>query len=70
MVRKWLHNVLIGIDQLINAILCGDPDETISSRAYKMAQRGFSWPMQTIDRLFGPGHCADSEEKDEGRNSL
>ena len=29
---RWAVNELIGIDQLGNAILCGNPDETISSR--------------------------------------
>lgn len=33
--KKYLYNILIGIDQLANAILGGDPDETISSRLGK-----------------------------------
>lgn len=33
--KKYLYNILIGIDQLVNALLGGDPDETISSRLGK-----------------------------------
>ena len=33
---KWyVWNVLIGLDQFCNAILGGDPDETMSSRMGK-----------------------------------
>ena len=33
--RKYLYNILIGVDQLVNAIFGGDPDETLSSRLGK-----------------------------------
>lgn len=33
--KRYFWNVLIGIDQLFNAILGGYPDETISSRMGK-----------------------------------
>jgi len=29
---RYFKNILIGIDQLINTLFLGDPDETISSR--------------------------------------
>jgi hypothetical protein len=31
-IAKWLLNILISIDQLVNTIFGGSPDETISSR--------------------------------------
>lgn len=34
----WWLSVLIAIDQLLNAMLWGWPDETLSSRAYRMAE--------------------------------
>lgn len=34
-VKKYLYNILIGVDQLCNTILGGDPDETMSSRMGK-----------------------------------
>lgn len=33
--KYYVFNVLIGIDQLINTILGGYPDETISARCYR-----------------------------------
>jgi hypothetical protein len=39
MIGKWFLNVLIGIDQLGNAIMFGDPDETISSRIGKIKRK-------------------------------
>lgn len=35
MVKKYIWNLLISIDQLCNTILGGDPDETMSSRMGK-----------------------------------
>ena len=35
MLKKYLWNILIGIDQLCNSILGGDPGETMSSRMGK-----------------------------------
>jgi hypothetical protein len=71
MVRKYIKNILIGIDQFCNAVLGGDPDETLSSRAFKLMKRhGIKWPRRFIDWLFGSGHCEASEEKDEGKDSL
>ena len=37
---SYFKNVLIGIDQLVNALLGGDPDETVSSRVGKAAAAG------------------------------
>jgi phosphohistidine phosphatase SixA len=36
----YLLNNLIALDQLVNAILGGAPDETLSSRAYRTEQTG------------------------------
>lgn len=55
---------LIAVDQLINTLLGGWPDETLSSRAYRLAIDGTTWPMRCIDavaRLFGDvNHCEAS----------
>ena len=58
----WLYikNILIGIDQLANAIFCGEPDETLSSRAYRLdKERGRKLPRILIDLLlwFDKDHC-------------
>lgn len=44
--------VLIAFDQLVNAVLCGWPDETLSSRAWRLDQAGKSWPKKFMDTLF------------------
>lgn len=63
---KRLLNFLICIDQLLYCIVtlgAGYPDETMSSAAYRMEQKGkltgiFFRPI--IDKLFGAGHCMRS----------
>lgn len=55
--------VLISADQLVNALLAGWPDETLSSRAWRWEQNGVrSWPRRFIDRLFfwEQDHCYQS----------
>lgn len=61
-------NILIGMDQLINALLGGWPDETLSSRAYRLAVDGVTWPMRVIDALAGAlgdkNHCERSFDRE------
>lgn len=67
---KYFWNVLIAFDQLFNAMLGGDPDETISSRSGKRQNeqlwaKYLCWVLNKIDT----NHCKKSIEKDEGGNS-
>ena len=49
----YLKAVLIAADQLVNALLAGWPDETMSSRAWRWEQSGVrAWPRRVIDLLF------------------
>jgi hypothetical protein len=60
---SYLKNVLIAIDQLINTLIGGYPDETLSSHAYRMDMKGIrKWPRKLIDTLlfFDKNHCEDS----------
>ena len=78
MLGKWIINVLIGIDQLGNAILLGDPDETISSRLGKIKRKHgkipstkplakvIDWGLDKID----PRHSIDAIEEDEGSEQI
>ena len=79
MIGKWIVNVLIGIDQLGNTLVGGDPDETISSRLGKLKLRHggripwsrplsriIDWGLDKID----PNHSVDAIEKDEGDNAV
>lgn len=67
--KKYLYNILIGIDQLVNTILCGDPDETISSRMGKHVAKNDSFWCNLICKLLNlieKDHCKKAIEKDEG----
>lgn len=64
---NYIKNILISIDQLINALFGGNPDETLSSRAYKFSRKGCYWYANIINGLFfwQRNHCQESEEKDD-----
>jgi len=73
-VGRYIVNILVAIDQLANAILFGDPDETISSRLGKMKLGGrlnfwgrlIDWFLSKLD----PNHTIKSIEEDEGDEAL
>lgn len=69
---RYARNILIGLDQLINAILFGDPDETLSSHIGKAAEHGhwFAIMMSRFLDLFEKDHCKKSMEYDEGKRQL
>ena len=60
---QYIKNVLIAFDQVLNAIFCGMPDETLSARAFRLEkERGRKWPRILIDLLlwFDKDHCHQS----------
>lgn len=70
---KWLQNILLAIDLLANAILLGDPRETISSRIGKKFARNecklCRWICKYILDPIDPRHCQDAVDWTEGRGS-
>lgn len=60
-----LKNVAIGIDQLVNTFFGGTPDETLSSRCFRLARINnqpssiAEFAMKQIDKLFfwQKNHC-------------
>ena len=42
-VKQYLVNILVGVDQLANAVLGGDPMQTISYRSAMAAATGKKW---------------------------
>lgn len=60
---RYLLNVLIALDQLVNALIGGYPDETLSASAWLGEQQGKLIPRlmrPVIDFLFLPferNHC-------------
>ena len=64
---SWGKALLIALDQLVNALCGGWPDETISSRAWRWELRGIRcWPRRCIDALFfwDSNHCQGSFESE------
>jgi hypothetical protein len=67
MIRKWVRSVLVGIDQLVNAFLLGDEDETISSRMAKKRDTNlFCRQMCRVLDFVDKNHCDKNIEPDEG----
>lgn len=64
----YFWNLLIAVDQLINTLLGGFPDETISSRAAKAHRDGAAWGCVLCKLLdaFDKDHCTKNIELDEG----
>ena len=72
--KKWFWNILIAVDQLGNALLMGDPDETISSRMGKKMRSNSATPIdkglcKVLDKIDGD-HCEESIEDDEGKDGV
>jgi hypothetical protein len=73
--RRYLFNVLLAIDQLLTVPICaGEPDETMSSAAWRMEQTGHFWGFMrpVIDTLFwwDADHCRTSYEAEQQRRHL
>ena len=70
----YLTNIVIGIDQLINTLIGGEPDETLSSHAWRMERDHKPWGFLrfVIDMLFfwQMQHCRDSYESERRRMQL
>jgi hypothetical protein len=70
--QLWLKHVLIAIDQALNALCGGWPDETFSSRCWRNCNRpGWKQIRLVVDfvaRLFGDvNHCEESYISEELR---
>jgi hypothetical protein len=72
--KKYLFNIAIALDQLVNTILLGDPDETMSSRMGKHLVKHdncpfCNWLCGLLNKIQ-PNHCVRSIEEDEGNDSI
>ncbi len=58
--------LFIACDQLLNVVFGGWPDETLSSRAYRLACSGTVLPMKLINAVFfwESEHCKASYESE------
>ena len=59
--KNYILNVLIAFDQFINTVFLGQPDETISSRAWRCKDANSFWGVMhsLINKLFffQKDHC-------------
>ncbi len=68
-ILKYLKNLLISIDQFFNALLGGDPDETLSSRFGKCNSKICLFICMILHKL-DKEHCKKSMEIDEGKDEV
>ncbi|HOW46156.1 MAG TPA: hypothetical protein PLB26_00765 [Rubrivivax sp.] len=57
---SWWKAVGIALTQLLNALCGGWPDESTSSRLYRLELQGSETGgtlRQAVDAVFGAGHC-------------
>jgi len=68
---RWTFNLLYASDQFLNAVFCGDPDETISSRIGRCKKHHHGeipWhhpvigTLDTILEKIDPHHTIDAIE--------
>lgn len=73
--KHYILQVLIGFDQLLNTLLGGYADETLSSRAWRAEQKGKIFGKifrPTIDTIlfFDKDHCYTSYLAEVARRQL
>ena len=60
-IKTYLLNILISFDQFANVLFLGQPDETISSRAWRCKDASSFWKVthNLINKLFffQKDHC-------------
>jgi hypothetical protein len=68
-VLTYFRRLFVAVDQLINVILGGDEDETMSSRLGKDKRRGrkFACFLCKVLDLFEKDHCEKAIERDRGK---
>lgn len=71
MIKRYIYNILISLDQFGNVLADGDPDETISSRVGKNPKVSFlSKGLHKLLNWLEPEHCEKSIEIDEGKDNV
>lgn len=68
----YLARLFVALDQLLNTILGGNEDETLSSRLGKDARRGYVVGC-VLCRVLGwidKDHCEKAIERDEGKRPV
>ena len=68
-ILSYFRRLFVAVDQLLNVVLGGHEDETISSRIGKDARRGrkFACVLCRVLDWLDPHHCEKAIERDEGK---
>ena len=78
-IARWPMNILLSLDQLLNSVLGGDPDETVSSRLGRIKVKfggRIPWtrPVARLTDMvldwIQKGHSIKAIEKDEGKHGV
>ena len=74
-IKSYVHQVAIGLDQLMNTIIGGMADETLSARVYRNSKRSRTNRiiMAILDLVFSPikrDHCKKSYMNEVTRKQL
>lgn len=69
--NSYLLNIGIAIDQFINAIFAGEPDEMLSARAWRIRLTN-QWLWRVIDVIFffDKNHCQECFDIERNRKQL
>lgn len=67
-VLNYLYNLATALSQLLNTLIGGDPDESLSGRIGKSLMKG-GWAARVPWPGFLRDHWIGSVEPDEGKNS-
>ena len=70
---NYFRSVAIAVDQLLNALIGGWPDESLSSRAYRVGLTYDKWVLASvINALFfwQQNHCKSAYENEQERRHL
>ncbi len=64
-VKFYVWNILLAVDQLGNALIAGDPAETISRRAGQAAAQGKLWGcyLCAVLNAIDARHCMTAQER-------
>jgi hypothetical protein len=66
---RWVGRVVIALDQLVNALVGGSPDETISSRLARHRHRWWGRAGCAVLDALDAGHCREAVRAElEGRH--
>lgn len=73
-VGRYFYNLAYSLDQMLNTVWGGDPDETVSSRIGRAARDGYLRPVPRLIRnvleRIDRNHCAEAIEEDEGARAI